>query len=198
MEYKYGFGWIVQDCSHCTNCKHLHGWRIKNQRFATICPSLDHYLFDSHACQGRMDIGFGLASGKLDLTQKLAESLYQCTLCGACDVNCKTCAQEMEPGKVMLELREMCVRAGFGLPQHQTFVDSIEKNRNPFSEPHEKRFAWMPHCLPTPRNRTRHGQHPQSRRHQICHLRFQRVLLRKTRPKERVPRRCQKHDGTQH
>jgi Fe-S oxidoreductase len=90
-----------------------------------------------------MDIGLALASGKLKLTEKVAESLYQCTLCGGCEVMCKT-QMDMEALKVLTELREMCVRAGVGLPQHKAFVESIEKNGNPFGEPHEKRFAWMP------------------------------------------------------
>ncbi|MEM2914376.1 MAG: hypothetical protein QXH91_03090, partial [Candidatus Bathyarchaeia archaeon] len=53
MEYRYTLGWIVQACSRCTNCKHLHGWRVKSHKYSTICPSVDYYLFDSHSCQGR-------------------------------------------------------------------------------------------------------------------------------------------------
>ena len=143
MEYKYSLAWVVQACSRCSNCKHLHGWRIKSHRFSTICPSLDYYLFDSHSSQGRMDIGLALISGKLKMTQKLAESLYQCTLCGACDVMCKT-QNDMEPLRVIRELREICVDLGFGLPQHKAFIESMKNYGNPFGKPNEKRFAWMP------------------------------------------------------
>lgn len=150
-EYKYDLAWIVQACSRCTNCKHLHGWRIKSYRFSTICPSLDYYLFDSHSCQGRMDIGLAFIAGKLEMTEKLAESLYQCTLCGACDVMCKT-QNDMEPLKVIRELREICVNLGYGLPQHKAFIESMEKHGNPFGKPNEKRFEWMPmEVMPVPK-----------------------------------------------
>jgi len=90
-----------------------------------------------------MDIGLALASGKLKLTNRLVESLYQCTLCGACDVMCKT-QNDMEPLKVLIELREICVLAGFELPEHKAFIDSINKYGNPFGQPPEKRYIWMP------------------------------------------------------
>ncbi|MEM2914377.1 MAG: (Fe-S)-binding protein, partial [Candidatus Bathyarchaeia archaeon] len=77
------------------------------------------------------------------LDDGLVRSFYQCTLCGACDVMCKT-QNDMEPLKVLEELREISVSAGFGLPEHKAFIDNINKYGNPFGQPAEKRYAWMP------------------------------------------------------
>jgi len=140
----FDLAWNVMACIRCSRCYYVHTWDVKSWRFSEICPSLKRYMFSAYSAQGKMDIGIAILTGKLKVSQKVAEILYKCTLCGGCDVMCKD-TMDMEPVKVFEALREICVKEGVGpLPQHKRFIESIEKNFNPYNEPHEKRLEWMP------------------------------------------------------
>ncbi|MGQ9722192.1 MAG: (Fe-S)-binding protein [Candidatus Jordarchaeum sp.] len=132
-------------CFRCSRCKWICDWDIKNAEFAYICPSLKKYLFDAYSAQGRMDIARALLRGELDYSDKLLEIIYTCTLCGGCEITCKRNHAKMEPLKVLHELRFKCVSDGKGpMEQHKKFAENIEKFHNPYGEPHEARFEWMP------------------------------------------------------
>jgi len=128
-------------CFRCSRCKWICDWDIKSARFSSICPSLKRFLFDAYSAQGRIDIARALLTGDLDYSDKLLEIVYACTLCGGCDITCKRSKGEMEPLRVLYELRAKCVADGKGpLRQHLRFAQSIEEHHNPYDEPHEGRF----------------------------------------------------------
>jgi Fe-S oxidoreductase len=121
---------------------------MKNAEFSYICPSLKKFLFDAYSVQGRIDIARALLKNELTYSDKLVEIIYACTLCGGCEVTCKRNRADMEPLKVLYELRKKCVNDGIGpMEQHKNFAANIEKYNNPYGEPHEARFAWMPDHL---------------------------------------------------
>jgi len=92
-----------------------------------------------------MDIARAFLRGELDYSDKLLEIIYACTLCGGCEITCKRNQAKMEPLKVLHELRFKCVNDGKGpMEQHKKFAENIEKYHNPYGEPHEARFEWMP------------------------------------------------------
>lgn len=118
---------------------------MKSAEFAYICPSLKRFLFDAYSAQGRMDIARAILKGELDYSDKLLEIIYACPLCGGCEVTCRRNQATMEPLKVLYELRFKCVDDGKGpMEQHKKFAENIEKFHNPYGEPHEARFEWMP------------------------------------------------------
>ncbi|NVM30845.1 MAG: (Fe-S)-binding protein [Candidatus Helarchaeota archaeon] len=134
------------ECARCSQCKWIHPYDVKNKRFSKICPSVARYLFDAYSAQGKMDIVRSMVDGELkwEDSPRLLDIIYQCTSCGACDVMCKRCL-DIEPLLVMEELRIKCVEDGIGpMPKHKTFAENTQKNHNPYGEPHEERFKWMP------------------------------------------------------
>ena len=132
-------------CFRCSRCKWICDWDIKSAEFSYICPSLKKFLFDSYSAQGRIDIARALLKGELDYSKKLLEIIYACTLCGGCEVTCRRNRADMEPLKVLYELRFKCVDDGRGpMEKHKKFAENVENYHNPYGEPHEARFKWMP------------------------------------------------------
>jgi heterodisulfide reductase subunit D len=132
-------------CFRCSRCKWICDWDIQSAEFSYICPSLKKFFFDAYSVQGRIDIARALLRGELDYSDKLLEIIYACTLCGGCEVTCKRNRADMEPLKVLYELRFKCVEDHKGpLKQHKQFAENVEKFHNPYGEPHENRFKWIP------------------------------------------------------
>jgi heterodisulfide reductase subunit D len=132
------------NCIRCGGCKSVYPWYMRSWKFSYVCPSWQRYRFDAYSGQGRMDIARAIIDGDLDITDKVVDIAYRCTTCGACEANCLR-LQEHEPLEVIEALRAKVVEVGKGpMPQHKRFAESVEKNHNPYLEPHEERLGWMP------------------------------------------------------
>jgi Fe-S oxidoreductase len=134
----------VWDCVRCSNCKFVHPWRVKSQRFSKVCPSSARYLFDAYSAQGRMDIVRGIIDGELSHadSRKLLDIVYRCTLCGACDVTCKF-FNDLDPLLIFEELRSKCVEDGKApLPEHKAITDSVKSYANVWLQPRDRRGRW--------------------------------------------------------
>lgn len=138
----------IEMCVRCSLCKWVNPWDVKSARFAKICPSNAKFLWDAYLAQGRMDISKGLLKKGtrkiLYESPKLAEIVFACMLCGGCDINCKR-NRDLEILEVLKELRFRLVEDGIGpMPKHLAFGESVEKNHNPYNEPHQQRLDWLP------------------------------------------------------
>ena len=134
----------VWDCVRCSNCKYVHPWVMKEQRFSRVCPSNAKYLFDAYSSQGRLDIARAIIEGELDYkdSPKLMEIIYKCTLCGACDVMCKF-FNDLDPLLILEELRARVIADGLGpLPQHKVIIDSVGNYDNVWMQPRTGRDRW--------------------------------------------------------
>jgi len=130
-KYYWDMKKVAWQCARCSVCKWVDTWEVKDARFAKICPSSLYYLYDAYSCQGRMDIAFAMLNGELtyDDSSLLLDIIYRCNTCGGCDAMCKG-VQDMEPLRVMLELRAMCVKDGQLLPQFMPIIDNLRKEDN--------------------------------------------------------------------
>ncbi len=136
------YRWDLVNCERCSMCKWVHPWSVKSRDRARICPSMQEYLFDAYSAQGRFDVARALLEGEIELTDKVLEVIYACTLCGGCDVTCKF-TRDMEPLEILHELRKFAVAQGKGpLPGHMPAVESIKKNNNPWLQPKTRRAQW--------------------------------------------------------
>lgn len=136
------YRWDLVNCERCSMCKWNHPWKTQSAKFAKICPSSQMYLYDAYSAQGRFDIARGLLEGEIEITDKLLEVIYACTLCGGCDVSCKY-SRDMEPLEILHELRKYVVKKGKGpLPGHMAAIESIKKNDNPWEQPKSRRAHW--------------------------------------------------------
>ena len=142
-KYYYDMRKVVWGCHRCSVCKWIDTWETRDARFAKVCPSHQRYLFDAYSCQGRMDIALALIDGTLDYdaSAKLLGVYYKCNTCGGCDASCKR-NQDMEPLRVMLDIRAKLVEDGQLLPQHMPVLDSLKKEDNTMMRPKSERGKW--------------------------------------------------------
>ena len=130
-------------CPRCANCKWVDSWEVKSARFARVCPSSLYYRFDAWSCQGRMDIALALIDGKLryEDSPRLLDVYYSCNFCGACDAMCKR-VQDMEPLRVMQEMRLRMAGDGQLVPGHGPVMDSLRREDNMMLKPKAGRGKW--------------------------------------------------------
>ena len=77
---------LIWNCQSCSTCQ-----RGPQNPFAPtgatpdrICPSYDKYRRLTYSAQGRLQAAKALLEEKLETSEDLMESLFECTLCGAC------------------------------------------------------------------------------------------------------------------
>ena len=131
------------NCARCSVCKWVDSWEVKSARFAKICPSSLYYLFDAYSCQGRMDVSLALIDGtlKYEDSPALLDIFYKCNMCGGCDAMCKR-VQDMEPLRVIQEMRAKLVEDGQLLPLHIPVMDNLRKEDNMMMKPKAERGKW--------------------------------------------------------
>jgi len=131
------------NCARCSVCKWVDSWEVKSARFAKICPSSLYYLFDAYSCQGRMDVSLALIDGTLKYEDSpgLLDIYYKCNMCGGCDAMCKR-VQDMEPLRVIQEMRIKLVGDGQLLPLHMPVMDNLRKEDNMMMKPKSERGNW--------------------------------------------------------
>jgi len=131
------------NCARCSVCKWVDSWEVKSARFAKICPSSLYYLFDAYSCQGRMDVSLALIDGTLKYEDSpgLLDIYYKCNMCGGCDAMCKR-VQDMEPLRVIQEMRATLVGDGQILPLHMPVMDNLRKEDNMMMKPKAERGKW--------------------------------------------------------
>ncbi len=142
-KYYWDMRKVAWNCARCSTCKWVDLWEVKDARFAKICPSSLYYLFDAYSCQGRMDLSLALIDGDLtyDDDPEILDIMYKCNSCGGCDAMCKG-VQDMEPLRVMLEMRAKFVEDGQLLPQFMPIIDNLRKEDNMMMKPKAERGKW--------------------------------------------------------
>ncbi len=122
-------------CGYCRECCPVYGqigWESSTPRGKV------YYL---KQMAGRSPID-RLLRRQTKITPDFVERVFQCTSCGACEHNCHV---EIEFPKLWEEVKEWLISEGYGPPEaHKRILSSVSEKRNPYSEPKEKRAAWLP------------------------------------------------------
>ena len=135
---------MIKRCLRCSICKWIPQIQIKSQKYATICPSIDKFNYHAYSGGGRIILALALEMGRLQPSEEIRDLVYKCTECGGCAIACKF-LNTLEPLEIIIKLREKLVDSGYGpMPQHKQYIEAVKKENNPYNEPHEKRFDWLP------------------------------------------------------
>lgn len=131
-------------CMRCSYCKFIDlGW-ITSSRFVNQCPISTRYAFNLYSAHGLLHTALAEMKGDLEFTPKLMDALWQCTLCGGCDIRCKR-NLDIEVLQVIETLRRRCVEQGKGpMPEHKAVAENINNSHNIYGLPHEDRLSWIP------------------------------------------------------
>jgi len=129
-------------CTRCAYCKWIPIDQIKSWRFAKGCPSIEFNHFHSYSAGGRYVTALSLLENRIEVTDQVKDSVFQCQMCGNCDVTCKVCRYDMEPLAAMHELRFTLVEGGHTIPQHEQVIEGYRKLNNMLKKPGDKRGDW--------------------------------------------------------
>jgi len=129
-------------CTRCAYCKWIPFDLMKSARFSKGCPSMEAGKFHSYSAGGRLITALSLMDGRSTVTEKVKESVFECTLCGQCDVSCKMCRYDMEPLEAMRELRATLVKEGHTLTQIEAVIAGLRSDFNMVGKPARDRGNW--------------------------------------------------------
>lgn len=105
---------------------------------------MDEYNFHSYSGGGKLITGLLMLEQKIPFNDKLLEVIMACTECGGCDISCKY-LNKLEILDIIQQTREELVKLGYGpLPNQRKYVENTLNVHNPYGEPHENRFNWLP------------------------------------------------------
>ena len=117
----------MKTCCRCSCCKFVTLETLKNSKHQDGCPSISRYGWRAYSGGGRLGMGVALSEKQLDYnSKKLKEIVYNCQVCGQCDVSCKY-AMDMEVLDPIVEIRSELVKHGNTNAVLDKMVDSLKK-----------------------------------------------------------------------
>ncbi|RJP33095.1 MAG: (Fe-S)-binding protein [Actinobacteria bacterium] len=129
-------------CSRCSSCKWIPHNQVKSWRFAQGCPSSTRYSFHAYSGSGKMIMGLSMLQSRSELNDDVAGIIYNCQLCGSCQVSCQVYRDDIDLSDVLLELRAKCVEDGFLILEHMEMLQSMKKEDNPLGMLKADRGRW--------------------------------------------------------
>jgi Fe-S oxidoreductase len=132
-------------CMRCSLCKFIPMEKIRGYAHANVCPSIARYNFHAYSGGGRLNLAHALLENRvgkqLDITDKLLEVVYNCQMCGACDVSCKY-SMDMDVLDPIQELRAHCVENSRTLPALDSSISNMKKQGTMAPGDPERRGNW--------------------------------------------------------
>ena len=116
----------METCRRCSACKFIPLEKVEGFEHVNVCPSIARYNFHTYSAGGRMVFGVALLENRVDYSDKLLEVVYNCQMCGACDISCKY-AMDMEVLEPIYEFRIRCVEEGHTIPALDSVINSLRK-----------------------------------------------------------------------
>lgn len=131
----------MEMCCRCSACKHIPLQKVKGVQHSYACPSISRYNFHAYSGSGRMLIGREMLKTGLNYTDKLLHIVYNCQMCGACDVSCKY-AMDMEVLEPIYEFRIKAVETGHTNLALEKTINSLRKQGTMVPGAKGKRGEW--------------------------------------------------------
>jgi len=128
-------------CSRCSYCKWIPHQVMTDTRFLGGCPSIERFQFHGWSAGGRVIAALSLLKGRTQINDAFLDMVYQCQMCGSCDVSCKG-ERDFEPYEYMQELRIRCVEEGEILPEHMDVIEGLRREDNMLGQPKAARGNW--------------------------------------------------------
>lgn len=120
---------------NCTRCAYCHA----------DCPTFDIYGLESAVARGRLRIIHSLAKGDLEISDYAIKRIYDCLLCGHCEINCPA---GLNIPDLINDARIELVRT-LKTPVEilDAVVGELKKTSNVFGKPPLERSKWIPETI---------------------------------------------------
>jgi Fe-S oxidoreductase len=113
-------------CCRCSACKFIPLQKVTGSDYSYACPSISRYKYHAYSGGGRMNIGTAAIKDGMNYTDKLLDIVYNCQMCGACDISCKY-AMDMEVLEPITEFRMQCIKDGKTNPALEKAIANLKK-----------------------------------------------------------------------
>jgi Fe-S oxidoreductase len=131
----------MEGCAKCSLCRFVPMEKLSGKAHSYVCPSVAKFNFTTYSGGGRLALGSAILDKRVDCDDKVLGIIYDCQMCGACDVSCKY-AIDMEVIEPISELRNHCVQAGRTVPALDSVVASLENHGTMVPDAQVSRGAW--------------------------------------------------------
>ncbi|MFH0810980.1 MAG: (Fe-S)-binding protein [Pseudomonadota bacterium] len=131
----------MEMCCRCSCCKFIPLEKVKGVANANACPSVTRFKFHAYSGGGRLNFAMAMLTRGLTYSEKLLEVVYNCQLCGACDISCKY-SMDMEVLEPINETRLQCVADGHTIPALDKTIDSLHKQGTMVPGARARRADW--------------------------------------------------------
>lgn len=95
------------------------------------CPVFKELGWDTNTARGKIILSYGLASGELEPSQKIADILFQCTFCKDCT---ERCSSNVAVPEILEAARADLVEAGFASDIHKHVIENVKSTGNIFGD----------------------------------------------------------------
>ena len=133
---------VAMRCNRCSYCKWIPQDRIKSWEFAKGCPSVDYRHFHAYSGGGRMVALLSHTDERSEITDELKDVVFECTLCGQCDVSCKVCRYDMWILDGAREFRYYLNQKGVVPAAYPAVITKLRETRNMAGAPQAARAGW--------------------------------------------------------
>ena len=131
----------METCRRCSACKFIPFEKVTGYQPVNVCPSISRYNFHTYSAGGRMVNGVALLEKRIKFSPKFMEVIYNCQVCGACDVSCKY-AMDMEVIEPIYEIRIKAVKEWHTNPNLDKTINLLRKQGTMVPGAKAKRGAW--------------------------------------------------------
>jgi Fe-S oxidoreductase len=129
-------------CCRCSACKYVPLETLKGYDHVDICPSISRFGYRAYSGGGRLGIGMALLNKEMDYSSPgLLEIIYNCQMCGGCDISCKY-AMDMEVLDPMNEIRAECIKRNNSHPVLDKIITSLKNGGPMVLEANAKQGEW--------------------------------------------------------
>jgi heterodisulfide reductase subunit D len=129
-------------CNRCSYCKWIPLDRVKSWEFAKGCHSVDYRHFHAYSAGGRLIALLSLTDGRSEISDELVDVVYECTLCGQCDVSCKVCRYDMHILSAAREFRHYLNERGYVPEAYPGVIAKLRETGNMAGAPQVDRAKW--------------------------------------------------------
>ncbi|MHA1311042.1 MAG: (Fe-S)-binding protein [Candidatus Helarchaeota archaeon] len=143
---------MLEACYRCGDCR--IAYRPAVGRYM-VCPVRETIpgKWEPFFARGKIMLANGLLQGHIKPSQRLAEIVFQCMICGSCQTICNQSYHPsinhplsliMDHPKIWESFRAELIDRGYSIKRHDEILKSCEDNHNPYFEKHEDRTKWVP------------------------------------------------------
>ncbi len=126
----------IYSCLRCGFCfDHAVGGGEK------ICPSYATFGYESYGARGKMALAQGLIEGTLEYDEDIADRVFACTSCGACQ---EECFKFLSLAEIYDAMKQDLAERNLTPHGMTSLLDPLNADGNPYGKAQEKRLDWAP------------------------------------------------------